>query len=217
MAWLNLTMLNQTVNNSLKDGFFLEKQLIKFSCTYQPLSFCKILKKFLEPNQSYEDVPFSGPKWPICPEQNFFGINHYYCFHLPTGPFHCAKFKKNLTVDTELWGCTNLVSKMVHLPQTNFFWKIINIILIYLLALSLCKIFKNFFLRIQSYGDAPCLSPKWSISPNENFFRKPVNEPCFFHSCLSTCQKSKSDINLLVKYWRLKNTEISLAKSHFWL
>ena len=33
------------------------------------------------------------------------------------------------------------------------------------------------------------------------FFRKPVNEPCFIHSCLSTCQKSKSDINLLVKYW----------------
>ena len=55
------------------------------------------------------------------------------------------------------------------------------------------------------------LGPKWPISPNENFFRKPVNEPCFFHSCLSTCQKSKSDINLLVKYWQLKNTEISLA------
>ena len=24
----------------------------------------------------------------------FFGKNHYY-FHVPTGPFHCAKFKKN--------------------------------------------------------------------------------------------------------------------------
>ena len=45
------------------------------------------------------------------------------------------------------------------------------------------------------------------------FFRKPVNEPCFFHSCLSRCQKSKTCINLLVKYWQLKNTEISLAKS----
>ena len=30
-------------------------------------------------------------------------------------------------------------------------------------------------------------------------------------------KKSKSDINLLVKYSRLKNTEISLAESHFWL
>ena len=49
------------------------------------------------------------------------------------------------------------------------------------------------------------------------FFRKPVNEPCSFHSCLSTCQKSNSDINPLAKYWRLKNTEISLVESHFWL
>ena len=37
-----------------------------------PYSFCKILKKFLEPIQSYEDVPFLGPKWHICPEQFFF-------------------------------------------------------------------------------------------------------------------------------------------------
>ena len=44
--------------------FSLEKQLIKF--------FFKILKKFLEPIQSYEDVPFSGPKRPTCPEQIFF-------------------------------------------------------------------------------------------------------------------------------------------------
>ena len=33
----------------------------------------KFKKKILEPIQSYEDVPFSSPKWPICPEQNFFG------------------------------------------------------------------------------------------------------------------------------------------------
>ena len=105
MAWLNLTMPNQTVKNSLKAkkielpqmNFVLEKQLIKFSCTYQPLSFCKILKNFLEPIQSYEDVSFLGTKWPICTEQLFFfGTNHYYYFHLPISPFHCAKFTKFL-------------------------------------------------------------------------------------------------------------------------
>ena len=74
--------------------FFLKKQLLKFSCTHSPLSFCKILKQFLEPIQSYEDKPFLGPKWPICPEQIFFGTNYYY-FYPPIGPFHCAKFKKN--------------------------------------------------------------------------------------------------------------------------
>ena len=62
MTWLNLTMPNQTVKNGLKAkkikfpqmNFFLEKQLIKFSCTNQPLSFCKIKKKkLLELIQSY--------------------------------------------------------------------------------------------------------------------------------------------------------------------
>ena len=67
--------------------------------------------------------------------------------------------------------------------------------------LSLCKILKKFFHQIQSYEDAQFLGPKCPICPNENFYRKPVNEePCFFLSCLFTCQKSKSDINLLVKY-----------------
>ena len=85
---------------------------------------------------------------------------------------------------------------------------------IYLLNLFIAQNLKKFLRRIQSYKDAQFLGPKWHISPNENFFRKPVSEPCFFHSYLSTCQKSKSDINLLLKYWQL-NTEISLAKSHF--
>ena len=49
--------------------FLLKKTLTfsnfnKFSCTYQPLSFCKIFKKFLGLIQSYEDVP-------ICHEQFF--------------------------------------------------------------------------------------------------------------------------------------------------
>ena len=113
---------------------FLEKQLIKFSCTYWPLSFCEIFKKFLGLIQSYEDVPFLGPKWSICHKQNFSGTNHYYYFHLPIGPFHCEQFFKILAADPELWGCAIFGPKMVHLPQRIFFWKIINIILIYLLV-----------------------------------------------------------------------------------
>ena len=107
-------------------------------------------KKFLQRIQSYDDVPFLGPKWSICPKQFFF-------WKLLTSfpsisPFHCAKFRITKTIQ-----------------------------------------------RIQSYEDMQFLGPKWAICPNENVFRKPTNEPCSFHSCLSTCQKLKWDINLLVK------------------
>ena len=59
------------------------------------------------------------------------------------------------------------------------------------------------------------MGPVWSFCPNKNFFRKPFNKPCSFHSCLSTFQKSNSNFNPLRKYWRSKNTEISLAESYF--
>ena len=103
-------MPNQIVKNGQKAKFPQiapnEKQLIKFSCTYQPLSFCKNFKKF----QSYKDVPFSGPKWPICPEQNFFGT--YW-------PFSLCKIFKNSYSGSRVTGCTIFGPKMVHLPQ---FW-----------------------------------------------------------------------------------------------
>ena len=149
--------------------FFWKKLLISFSSTYWPLSFCKILKKLLEPIQSYEDVPFSGPKYPNLSWAKFFGTNHYYYYHLPIGPFHWAKFKKNSYSRSKVMRMRNFWAQNGPFP----------------------------WMRI--------------------FLSKPVNEPCFFHSYLSTCQKSKSNIYLLVKYWQLKNTEISLGENNFWL
>ena len=77
----------------------------------------------------------------------FFGANHYYYFHLPIGLFHCVKFKKILTADPELWGCAIFRPTMVHLPQTNFVLKIINITLIYLLAPFIVQNFKKKFFQ----------------------------------------------------------------------
>ena len=126
--------------------------------------------------QNFQKILRANPIF--CHEQISFGTNYFYFFHLPIGPFHCAKFKKILAADPELWGCAIFGPKMVHLLQTNLF-----------------------------------LDPHLPISPfhwAKKIFRKPVNEPCFFHSYLSICQKSKSDICLLVKYWWLKK-----AKSHW--
>ena len=104
-----------------KQNFIWKKSLISFSSTYWTVSFSKILKKLLKLIQIYEDVPLSDPKYSNLSWTKFFGTNHYYYFHLPIGPFHCAKFKKILTADPELWGCAIFGPKMVHLPQTNFF------------------------------------------------------------------------------------------------
>ena len=135
------------------------------------------------------------------------------------GPFHCAKLKKKITVDPELCLCTIFGPKVVHLPQIRiffrkpnnesclfflflFFLKIITIILIYLLTLFFVQNLKKL---LPADPELWKMCNLWAhsgpfISPNENLFRKPVNEPYYFYSCLSTCQISKSGINLLVKY-----------------
>ena len=51
--------------------FFWKKLLMSFSSIYWPFSLCKILKKFLQRIQSYGDASFLGPKWPICPTEDF--------------------------------------------------------------------------------------------------------------------------------------------------
>ena len=107
------------------------------------------LKKVLRADPELSDVPFLGPKWPICPEQFFF------CY------------KPLFLLSSTYW------------------------------PYSLCKIKKKFWLHIQSYEDAQFLGPKLPICSNEDFYRKPVNKPCFFHSCLTTSQKSSSDFTTL--------------------
>ena len=75
---------------------FLEKQLIKFLCTYYPHFIVQNFKIILKANLEYEDVPFLGSKWPSCPEQIFFGTNHYYCFYWPISFSLCKICKKFL-------------------------------------------------------------------------------------------------------------------------
>ena len=50
-------------------------------------------KKFLKWIHSYEDAPFLGPKWPICPQTKVF--LEKIIVHQPIGPLHWAKFKKH--------------------------------------------------------------------------------------------------------------------------
>ena len=141
--------------------------------------------------------------------------------------FSLCKIEKILTADPKLWQCTFFGPKLVHLPQFFFFffWKIIGIILMYLLAPFIVQNLKKILpVDPELWGCAnpelwgcAIFGPKMAHFPKWELFQKTCSRALFLYSCLSTCQKSKSDINLLVKYWWLKNTEISLAESHFCL
>ena len=113
---------------------------------------------------------------------NFFGTNHYYYCHLPIGPFHCAKFKNVLAADPELWGCTIFGPTMVHLPPPplkNFFWKIMDIILIYLLASFIVLNFKKIFPADRELRGCAIFGPKMAHFFKWEFFQKTLmkNEP----------------------------------------
>ena len=103
---------------------------------------------------------------------NLFGKTNYYYFYLSIGPFHCAKFKKILTSDAELWGCAIFGPKMVHLPPKIFFWKIINTILIYLLVPFIVQNFRKSLPGDPELWGCTIFRPKMTHFPKWDFFQK---------------------------------------------
>ena len=159
-------------------------------------------KKIFELIQSYEDMPFSGPKWCICPEQNFFGTNYYYYFHLAIGPFHCAKLKKIVTMDPELWGCTIFGPKMVPFASHKFFFlKIINIILIYQLVPFIVQNFKKILpadpelWKLAIFGPKMAHFPKWHLKKN--------NLVMSLVSFIRVYLYSTNESQILICYWNI--------------
>ena len=76
-----------------------------------------------------------GPKWPICPERHFLVKTTVITFIYLLAIFIVKNFKKFLQRILNYGDAPFFGPKMVHLPQTIFFFcKIITIILIYLLA-----------------------------------------------------------------------------------
>ena len=102
---------------------------------------------------------FRAQNTPICPKKIFLVQSIIITFIYLLALFIRQNLKTILTADPELWGYTIFGPKMVHLPQ-KFFWKIINITLICLLAPFMVQNFKKFFQQIQSYEDAQFLGPK---------------------------------------------------------
>ena len=170
-------MPDQTVKIAWKDQitpnyFFSQKTLIKFSCTYQPLSFCKIFKKFLGLIQSYEDVPFLSPKWPTCPEQIFFWHKSLLLLSSTYWPFSLCKIFKNSYCESRVMRMHHFWAQNGPFAPNNFFWKIINIILIYLLAPFIVQNFKKILPADPELWGCAIFGPKMAHFPKWEFFQK---------------------------------------------
>ena len=90
-----------------------------------------------------------------CPKWFFFSKNNKIFMYL-LAPFILQIFKRILRADPELSGCVIFGNKMAHLFWTNFFWyKPLLLLLSTCWPFALCKIYKKFLQRIQSYEDGP--------------------------------------------------------------
>ena len=109
---IRLTTLKQKVfeksqlykrnENFVLTNFFLVQTIVNTFIYLLALFIVQNLKRFLQRIQSYHNAPFLGPKWSICPTQNFFWkiINIILIYLLVT--FIVQNFKKIPPVDPEL-------------------------------------------------------------------------------------------------------------------
>ena len=77
------------------NGFFSRKTTNKIFMYLLAPFILQNFQKILRSNPELWDVPFSGPKWPICPEQFFFWNEPLLLLSSTYWPFHYAKFLKN--------------------------------------------------------------------------------------------------------------------------
>ena len=94
MAWLNLAMPNQIVKNDLKAKMIKLPQIIFVSRKTTKKIFMYLLAPFILQNSKKTLRAYRVMRMCHFRDQNFLGIDHYSYFHLPIGPFHCAKFTK---------------------------------------------------------------------------------------------------------------------------
>ena len=161
MAWLNLTRPNQTIKNGLK-GKKMKMQQMNFSSrktankilmyllAYAPF-ILQNFKKFLRADPELQGCAIFEPKMAHLSWTNFFWYKPLLLLSSTYWHFSLYKILKNYYSGSQVIRiCHFWAQNGPFAPKQIFFWKIINIILIYLLAPFIGQNFKKFSLRIQS-------------------------------------------------------------------
>ena len=97
--------------------------------------------------------------------------------------------------------CTIFGTKTAHLFWTNVLVQTIGTTFIYLLAIFIVQNLKKFLQRIQNYGDAPYLGPKWSICPKQIFFWKIITIILIYLLALFIVQNFKKILPGDPEFW----------------
>ena len=150
-------------------------------------------------------MPFWGPKYPNLSLIKIFGTNHHCYILLSTyWPFSFRKIQKKIvTVDPELWGCAIFGTKMVHLPPSKAFWKIIKITLIYLLAPFIVQNFKKILPADPQLWGCAIFGHKMTQFPKSGFFSENLfmSLISFIHAYLPAKNRSQ----IFIYYWNTDN------------
>ena len=105
--------------NFVMNKIFLAQTIAITFIYLLPLFTVQNFKKLLQRIQSYDDAPFLGPKWSICPKQKFFWK---VIIILPViAPFIVQNLKKILPADPEL-RMRNFWAQNGPFPKMRFFF-----------------------------------------------------------------------------------------------
>ena len=102
--------------------FLVQNIIITFIYLFA-LFIVQKLKKFLQQIQSYEDAPFLGPKWSICPKQKLFWkiINIILIYLLD--PFNVQNIKRNSCSGFRVMRMHNFWAKNGPFSQMRIFFR----------------------------------------------------------------------------------------------
>ena len=129
-------------------------------------------KKCLEPIQRYKDVPFSGPKWPICPEQHFLVQTIIITFIYLLALFIVQNFKKFFELIQSYQDVPFLAKNGPFAPNEFFFEKLLISFSFTYQPLSLCKIYKKNLPGDPELSECAILGPKVAHLPKLEFIQK---------------------------------------------
>ena len=117
-------------------------------------------KKVLQLIQSYKDVRYFWDQNSPFILNKFFWCKPLLLFSSTYWNFLLYKILKSSYNGSRIISCTIFGIKVVHLPQTNFFWNTITIIFIYLLTLFIVQKLKKYSSSGSSYEDVQIMGPK---------------------------------------------------------